>query len=311
MKPTPRPDITSEKTLPACIWMQAGVVARKSCRIDFQCAACRYDKKMRQAASENQAPRAREIADRPGPRAGIVSWKDRLRELPPWKRPCLHSMKGRIEFRACTNDYRCADCEFDQYFDDQFTVHAVVKPVKELDVAGFKIPQGYYLHRGHAWVKIEEGNTVRVGLDDFAARTFGPFSQVDTPLLGQEVTREQPGITLTRGDRTARVLSPVTGVVTAANPAMFGAAKALDRDMYTRNWLVRVDAGDLRRDLKHLMIRDEASAFFEKEIEHLYRVIEETAGSLATDGGHLAADLCGNLPQLDWEKLTRIFLRTC
>lgn len=310
MKPTPPHDIASEKKLPACIWMQAGVVARKSCRIDFQCAACRYDKKMRQAVSENRAAREQAVAGPPRPRTGIVSWKDRLRELPPWKRPCLHSMKGRIAFRACTNDYRCADCEFDQYFDDQFTVHAVVTPVGELDVAGFKIPQGYYLHHGHAWVKLEEENTVRIGLDDFAARTFGPFSRIDTPLLGQEVTREQPGITLTRGDRTARVLSPVTGVITATNPAIFGAAEAFDRDMYTQNWLVRVDAADLRQDLKHLMIRDEASAFFEKEIERLYQVIEETAGPLAADGGQLTSDLCGKLPQLDWDNLTRIFLRT-
>ncbi|MFZ0241395.1 MAG: glycine cleavage system protein H [Desulfobacterales bacterium] len=310
MKPTLPPDMANGKTPPACIWKQAGVVARKSCGIDYQCAACRYDKKMRQAVRENRTARDRGIEGRPGTWAGIVSWKDRLRELPPWKRPCLHSMKGRIGFRACTNDYRCADCEFDQYFDDQFTVHAVVTPVDELDIEGFKVPQGYYLHRGHAWVKIEEEKTVRIGLDDFAARTFGPFSQIDTPLLGQQVTREQPGITLTRGNRTARVLSPVSGVITATNPAIFGAARALDHDMYTRNWLVRVDAADLRRDLKHLMIRDEASAFFEKEIARLYQVIEETAGPLATDGGHLTSDLCGQLPQLDWEKLTRIFLRT-
>lgn len=307
-KTTP-PATANKETPPACIWMQAGVVPRKSCRLNYQCTACRYDKRMRQAARENRKMRAQGITP-PGRRAGIVSWKDRLRELPPWKRPCLHSLKGRIEFRACTHDYSCSDCEFDQYFYDQFTVHAVVKPVNELDIEGFKIPQGYYLHRGHAWVKLEEDNTVRVGLDEFAARTFGPFLRIDTPLLGQKLEREHPDISLTRGDKAAQVLSPISGVITATNPSMFGDAKAFDRNAYTDNWLVRVHAADLRRDLKHLMISDEAAAFFEKEIERLYQVIEETAGPLAADGGRLTSDIYGKLPQLDWEKLAQIFLRT-
>ena len=79
-------------------------------------------------------------------------------------------MKRRIGFRACTNEYLCGNCEFDQYFDDQYAVHAVVKPVDVLDIDGFKIPQGFYLHKGHTWVKIEKDQTVRVGLDDFALR---------------------------------------------------------------------------------------------------------------------------------------------
>jgi hypothetical protein len=36
-----------------CIWMQAGVVPKKFCWIDFQCAACAYDRAMQRVASEN------------------------------------------------------------------------------------------------------------------------------------------------------------------------------------------------------------------------------------------------------------------
>ncbi|MEJ2098320.1 MAG: hypothetical protein P8Y38_14695 [Deltaproteobacteria bacterium] len=114
-----------------CIWMQAGVVRSKHCQLNYQCTACRYDKALRRVAEENRMLRKRGVPPH-GRRARIVAWKDRLRELPSWKQPCLHSMKGRIEFRACTNDYSCVDCEFDQFFYDQFTVHAVVKPVAAL-----------------------------------------------------------------------------------------------------------------------------------------------------------------------------------
>jgi glycine cleavage system H lipoate-binding protein len=293
---------------PPCIWMQAGVVPHKYCRLNYQCTACRYDRALQRLADENRG-RRRGIV-RQGRRAGIVHWKDRLREWPAWKQPCLHAMKGRIEFRACTNDYSCTDCEFDQFFYDQFTVHAVVKPVAELDIEGFKIPQGYYLHRGHAWAKIEEDNTVRIGLDEFAARTFGPFTRIDTPLLGKTVRQDHPGITLVREDNRAGLLSPVSGVITATNPRLLEDGRIENRDAYADDWLIRVHADNLRRDLKQLMISHETAAFLAEEVERLYEVIETAAGPLTVDGGRLGSDIYGKLPQLDWRRLARTFLRT-
>jgi glycine cleavage system H lipoate-binding protein len=219
-------------------------------------------------------------------------------------------MKGRIEFRACNNDYSCVDCEFDQFFYDQFTVHAVVKPVAELDIEGFKIPQGYYLHRGHAWVKIEEENTVRIGLDEFAARTFGPFSRIDTPLMGKTLHQDHPEIRLIRGENSAKLLSPISGVITATNPRLLEDARFENRNAYTQDWLIRVHADNLRRDLKRLMISDETVAFLTEEVEHLYQVIEEAAGPLTVDGGRLGSDIYGKLPQLQWRTLARTFLRS-
>ncbi|MEJ2477480.1 MAG: glycine cleavage system protein H [Desulfobacterales bacterium] len=292
-----------------CIWMQADVVRSKHCQLNYQCTACRYDKALRRVAEENRMLRKRGVPPH-GRRARIVAWKDRLRELPSWKQPCLHSMKGRIEFRACTNDYSCVDCEFDQFFYDQFTVHAVVKPVAELNIEGFKIPQGYYLHRGHAWVKIEEENTVRIGLDEFAARTFGPFSRIDTPLMGKTVHQDQPEIRLIRGKNRADLLSPVSGVITATNPRLLEDAQVENRNAYAEDWLIRVHADNLRRDLKNLMISDETATFLTEEVERLYQVIEAAAGPLTVDGGRLGSDIYGKLPQLDWPTLTRTFLRS-
>ena len=39
---------------PPCIWMQAGVVPHKFCRLEYQCAACAYDQAMRRVAAENK-----------------------------------------------------------------------------------------------------------------------------------------------------------------------------------------------------------------------------------------------------------------
>jgi glycine cleavage system H lipoate-binding protein len=294
---------------PACIWMQAGVVPKKLCRLQYQCTACAYDRAMRRVASENeQLNKDGKIAQ--GKRGRIAFWKDKLRELPVWKQPCLHHMIGHIAFRACTHDYHCGSCEFDQYFNDQFAVHAVVQPVDVLDIKGFKIPQGYYLHPGHAWVKIEEGGMIRVGLDDFAARLLGPLDQIEAPLMGKQLEKNRADITLTREGNRARLLSPVSGVVMDVNPELGEKGSQLARDPYAAGWILRLHGTHLRQDLKNLMIGDQAGKFLDQEVEQLYRVIEETAGPLAVDGGYLRHDIFGHLPEMGWQKLTRMFLRT-
>lgn len=303
------PDTKSNGTPPACIWMQAGVVPKKYCRLNYQCATCRYDRALHRAADENRRQQEQGAAIA-GKRAQLVSWKERLRELPTWKRPCLHHMKRRIAFRACTNNYSCVDCEFDQYFDDQFSVHATLAPVDLLDIDGFRIPQGFYLHRGHTWVKIEEADTVRIGVDEFALRVLGPFDHVEIPLLGKTLEQGRTDIKLQRGGKTACVLSPVSGVITAANNQLAENGGVESREAYSEGWVVRVHSDHLRRDLSKLMIGNETAGFFEEEVERLYGVIEETVGPLAADGGQLRDDIYGNIPQLRWEKLTRMFLHT-
>ncbi len=300
---------TASENRAPCIWMQAGVVRHKFCDIDYQCEACRFDRALRRTARENS--RLRQPGEIPQGKSGrIVYWKDRLRELPAWKQPCLHHMKGRIDFRACTHDYQCGNCEFDQYFSDQYTVHAVVRPVDVMDIKGFKIPHGYYLHRGHTWVKIEEGSTVRVGLDDFALRLLGPLDRVDAPLLGKEVKQDRDDILLSRSSNTARVQSPISGVVTDINPELRERGSLANQDPYTQGWVMRLHSQNLRQDIKNLMIGEQASQYLDGEIDRLYEVIEEEAGPLAADGGYLGDDIYGNLPQTSWQKLTRQFLRT-
>ncbi len=289
--------------------MQAGVVSHKFCLHNYQCMACRYDRVLHRLAEENRKLRAMGIMGS-GKRACIVSWRDKLLETPPARRPCLHHMTARIDFKACTNAYQCSDCEFDQYFDDQFSVHAALKPIGLIDIQGFKFPHGIYLHPGHTWVKIEEDNTVRVGLDEFILRALGPLDSISMPLLGKEVQQDQPVITLARGANIVKMLSPISGVVTAANSKMTTLSVVGNADAYADGWILRIHTDDLRQELKNLKMGAEMTEFIGEEIEHLFREIEDAVGPLAADGGQLVEDICGKLPQLDWNKLARSFLRT-
>ena len=49
-----RPKAPHKNELPACIWMQAGVVKQKRCATDYACSDCRFDKRLRRVAEENR-----------------------------------------------------------------------------------------------------------------------------------------------------------------------------------------------------------------------------------------------------------------
>ena len=292
-----------------CIWMQAGVVTKKECKSDYDCPGCRFDRVMGRVADENN--RLKRKGKTPtGRHADIIPWKENLRALPLSRRPCLHHMKGRINFRACTHEYLCGNCDFDQYFNDQFSVHAVVKPVDTLNIKGFSIPQGYYFHRGHTWAKVEEGASVRIGIDEFALRLLGPFDQIEAPLMGKEVKQDRGDITVYRGGLAAKILSPVSGVVTSINPRLMTEGSLAGEDPFSEGWVMRVHSDILRDELKKLMINRETGDFMDKEVERLHRLVEEVAGPLPADGGYLGNDIYGKMPQLGWERLTKIFLDT-
>lgn len=292
-----------------CLWMQAGIVKRKKCTIDYDCALCKFDKIMCRMSEENR--RQKNAGMFPAGRRGmIMHWKERLNEVPVAQRPCIHSMKGYIDFKMCTHKYHCGDCEFDQYFQDQYTVHAVIKPVDVMNVDGIQIPRGFYIHPGHAWVKIEEGDFVRVGLDDFALRILGPLDTVSSPLVGKEIKQGHADMSITRGLNGAKILSPVSGVVTDINPKLKENGSLAHEAPYTHGWIARMHSKNLRQDLKHLMIGDEAETFVKEEVKRLYEVIEETAGPLAADGGYLSDDIFGKVPEIGWDRLTKSFLKT-
>jgi glycine cleavage system H lipoate-binding protein len=292
-----------------CVWMQTGIVRRKFCSLAYGCHECGFEAGMRRAAAKNTKVKAQGRSSR-GKGGGILAWEEKMKTLPLSKRPCIHALKKRIRFKSCTNEYRCGNCEFDQYFQDEYKVHAVVMPVELLEVEGIKMPQGYYLHEGHAWAKIEEGSSVRVGIDDFALRLLGPFDGIDAPLIGKAVRKGEPHVTLKRGTEQAGLLCPVSGVITAVNATLRNSGNSLNERPYSEGWVMTIHPENLRKDLSNLMIGQETQAFLIDELDQLHRLIEEVDGPSATDGGQLGYNLYGMMPWLGWERLAKNFLRT-
>ena len=215
-----------------------------------------------------------------------------------------------IDRRTCAYDYKCAACDFDQYFEDVWTTKSKSMPYEVQKVKGFDVPMGYYFHDGHAWARIESGGYIRIGLDDFALKVLGRADALDLPLMGKELDQGKVGWGLKRKDNLADVLSPIDGVIVEVNSEIREKPDMANREPYGGGWLFMVRTPDVKATMGKLMADQNSLTWMNNEVTNLENMIAEVAGPLAADGGYLADDIYGNLPDLGWKNLTHAFLRT-
>lgn len=291
----------------SCVWSQGRLNLRKLCDKDHRCGECPLDKSLSESAEKNRDARRRGKLPL-APDGRVAFTRERLQLLPLDERPCLLYANGLIDYKICCKNYECVFCEFDRYFSEQHQVHAVVRPLDVLNVRGFRMPQGYYFHLGHTWVRIEENADVSIGLDDFALRLLGPLDHINTPLIGNTVSQGKPVIIIGRGSNKASVQSPVSGVVSAINLSVKENAAIAGEDPYAHGWILKIHTENLRNDLKNLLIGSEAVIQLEQEVERLLREIEMTTGVSPQTTTGVGNDIPDHLPDIGWKRLVRLFL---
>jgi glycine cleavage system H lipoate-binding protein len=279
-----------------CVWMKAGVINFKLCENAYDCLSCPFDKAMTRVVEE-QPERA-------------VSWRQVMKTKPYEERECRHMLTGRVLYHFCSNSYRCNVCEFDQYLDEA-DIAAATGTVHTNKVSGFLVADSYYYHRGHSWARVEHGGFVRVGIDDFALRLLGRPTEFRLPKLGSHLEQTEVGWSLQREDKTAAMLSPMSGVVVATNHKASKEPDVTRHDPYGNGWLVVVEPHSLKQGLKNLLFDREAALWTKAEAQRLENMVMNAYGvPLAATGGEIVDDIFGNLPQLKWDTLVHDFLLT-
>lgn len=299
------------KTVPngegKCIWMEAGVIDYRLCNQHYNCHACAFDKAMKQVADKNAEAR-RHSREPVGKQAHIVPWQDSMRKRPGPQRQCRHALTGRTTSRLCPYDFACYRCEFDQMLEDSWQVQIPAYLTKIPHVDGYGLPEGHFFHLGHTWARVENGGRIRIGLDDFSTKIFGPMDSLDLPLTGEQITFSEVGLTFKREGKEARALSPLSGVVAASNYQASKNPGVVKEQPYNHGWLMVIDPTDMKKDLKALLFGEESAKWIQAEHEKLVGMIS-AVGMTYADGG-LIEDVVGKVPDLSWERLTQEFLRT-
>lgn len=216
-------------------------------------------------------------------RGESLRWHADFADLPDKWRRCRHELSGEIDSRMCPNGFDCREC----LEHPRFVAARTAKPlsvISEPRVAGFEVPADRLYHRGHTWVR-EENGLMTVGLDDLAMRLLGNPDEVLLPKPGKRLVANGTGWFAEKNGVRVRVLSPIDGEVVETGGPQEG-------------WYLKLrPAPDQRTDTRHLLTVTEAKQWMLREVERLQMAMAPAgvAPSLA-DGGTPVDDLGAAIP---------------
>ncbi len=106
-------------------------------------------------------------------------------------------------------------------------------------------PQDLSYTAEHEWVRATEGQTVRVGITDYAQSALGDIVFVSLPAVGTAVTPGQPLGEVESTKSVSDVFAPVTGTVLTRNDALESQPELLNSDPYGEGWIIEIEVADL------------------------------------------------------------------
>ncbi|HOP42349.1 MAG TPA: glycine cleavage system protein GcvH [Flavobacteriales bacterium] len=104
-------------------------------------------------------------------------------------------------------------------------------------------PEELRYTKDHEWVRIE-GDEAVVGITDFAQGELGDIVFVDIGTEGEELAREEVFGTVEAVKTVSDLFMPLSGTVSAVNPALTDDPAAVNSDPYGNGWMVRIKLSD-------------------------------------------------------------------
>ena len=104
-------------------------------------------------------------------------------------------------------------------------------------------PEDLQYTKDHEWVRAE-GETVRVGVTDYAQEALGDIVFVTLPETGTHVTAGETCGEVESTKSVSDVYAPVTGTVVERNEALDGSPELVNSDPYGDGWMMAIRPDD-------------------------------------------------------------------
>ncbi len=133
-------------------------------------------------------------------------------------------------------------------------------------VEDFKVPEGLYYSKGNMYVKVED-DLVVVGLTDYGQHLAKKIVFVELPLVGDEVSQDEPIGTIESGKWSGPIESPISGKVIEVNDRLEDEPSLLNEDPYGEGWIAKIRPSNLEEELKNLMNKDQYIEFIREDLK--------------------------------------------
>lgn len=103
----------------------------------------------------------------------------------------------------------------------------------------------------HEWAK-REGDTVLIGITDYAQEELGDIVFVELPEVGEEVSKDESFGSVESVKTVSDLYAPVTGKIVEVNADLAEGPETINSDPYGDGWLIKVKMSD-PKELDELM----------------------------------------------------------
>ena len=177
--------------------------------------------------------------------------------------------------------------------------------------AGFLAPTNVMFHPGHAWARVEDIDTVTVGMDDFAAKLLGSADSISLPKLGSRVKQGSLGWGFKTDSRVIHMLSPVEGEIVAVNDTVTNSPGAAFGDPYGSGWMFKVKSSNLTSNMRNMIPSGMVRKWFENSRQTLVTLgTAQPANPIYADDGEPIKGIAKAVDPGGWDHLAREFFLT-
>ncbi|UCH31175.1 MAG: glycine cleavage system protein H [Candidatus Bathyarchaeota archaeon] len=122
-----------------------------------------------------------------------------------------------------------------------------------MKVGKYVIPENYYYIKEHEWIKIETGDTGKIGITDYAQKALREITYFYPGKRGAEVKHMETICKIESTKCVSEILSPLSGVILQFNSALFDTPDIINRDPYGKGWIVIIRPTNLDKEKKGLL----------------------------------------------------------
>ena len=112
-----------------------------------------------------------------------------------------------------------------------------------------------YFTKDHEWIRVE-GDSATVGISDHAQQALGDIVFAEVPDAGKSLAKGDDAAVVESVKAASDVYAPVSGVVTAGNPALGDDPALINRDPEGEGWFFKLKLAD-RDELDGLMAEND------------------------------------------------------
>lgn len=136
------------------------------------------------------------------------------------------------------------------------TTGHVAHPEAHIDIDGFALRlDRSYDPDTHHWVQVIDGRRLRIGLDALTADSYGALAELIITPTGTRIARGEAFGSLEAAKYVGPMLTPVSGAITAVNPAVLDNPDLVLRAPYDDGWLIELEATNLDEE-QDLLLSD-------------------------------------------------------